>query len=415
MVKHDHFLSFPFLPRSLLLLLGLAGVLAALGCIGGDTSGGLYVFDGQSRSVLVWNDLDKLYQAAQAGQPAPDPDRVLRSGQLRGLDLAWGGMALDHNRHRLYLVSQKSGRVYVLNHVNTQKDEWKQKTDIWSFDLGGDSSDRFGSDSVFGQAALDPVADILYVQETTRDGKRSRVWHVGNVSRVRGGAKVGADAATEVDDDGRGAGLAAGPAHKVFALFGEGRDVETLGGDTHQGPRLRQGEPRGRNLLFGDPHLATDRNLLAGAATGLKKPMRYGSLAYDQQHHELYVFAQPPEGDELAQILVFGGGQFFGEVNQAPRRTLKDVPRNLRIICHPFRADWLLGAGFKPGQETGKESDGTGRGQDLLYLWKSPSGGGEPRTLKGLQVKDAKGKDGKDKARDKQRAVEVRGLAWGGG
>ncbi len=239
--------------HSLLLLLGLAGILGAPGCVGDDTSGGLYVFDGQSRSVLVWNDLDKLYQAAQAGKPAPDPDRALRSGQWRALDLAWGDMALDHNRHRLYLVSRKSGRVYVLNHVNTQKDEWKQKTDLWSFDLGGDSSDGFGSDSVFGQAALDPVGDILNVQETTRDGKRSRVWHVGNASRVRGGAKVGAAASTEVDDDGRGAGIAAGPAHKVFALFGKGRDVETLGGTPTRVRACARGSPGATTCCSGIP------------------------------------------------------------------------------------------------------------------------------------------------------------------
>ena len=87
--------------RILPLLLALLG---AWGCVDRPDDGGLYVFDNSSRSILVWKDLDKVHEAAQARKPVPAADRTLTSQALEGITLAWGGMALDSFHKSLYLV-----------------------------------------------------------------------------------------------------------------------------------------------------------------------------------------------------------------------------------------------------------------------------------------------------------------------
>ena len=102
-----------------LLLASLASLLGALGCTDDHPGEGLYAFDNQSRTVLVWRDADTVYQAAKDGHDAPRPDRTLKGSMLRDISLGWGGLAMDDNRNKLYLVSE-NGKVSVIHSPSTR-------------------------------------------------------------------------------------------------------------------------------------------------------------------------------------------------------------------------------------------------------------------------------------------------------
>ena len=372
--------SFPgLLPR----LLSLGILLAALGCTDQEPGAGLYVFNGASHSVLVWENLDKIYDAARGGRELPKPVRTLKSGKFNSLTLAWGGMAMDKTRNKLYLVSEE-GKVFVIARPGNQNGDLSKSTDITSFNLGNASSDRLPSGSVFGQASVDTVHDVLFVQENAKDANSARVWHVQGASRIRDGAAVGKDHNTsEVNGDKWGAGVAAGQGHAFYALFGGGDSIGDFTGTGLAGPRLRQGEPRTGGSWFPTHILGHGVNLLVGDKTRLPEAARYGALAYDHQHHELYVLTEPAAGTDPGRILVFGAGQFRGTINQAPRRTLERVPRKVRLIVHPGQSNWLVGLGSDQG--------GGGRGQASLYIWKEPSGEGRmmetPALAQGAEIR----------------------------
>jgi len=70
--------------------------MACVDKIGGDTGvAPLYVYDGASNSVLVWDDINDLYDDATAGKTIPGPNRTITlSTAAPSLQLAWGGMAV---------------------------------------------------------------------------------------------------------------------------------------------------------------------------------------------------------------------------------------------------------------------------------------------------------------------------------
>ena len=387
-------------PRPALRTLGLAALLAlcgALGCVDDDASGGgIYVYDGPSRSVLVWKDAEKLLEAAKDRKEPPKADRTFRIN-FRDGNLAWGGMALDDSHNRLYLVSDK-GTVHVVNNPRTQTGSISGTSNITSFTLGSPGSDRYSGGSVFGQASVDQARNILYVVENAKDGDGARIWAVGNASQVPNGRTLAKDEHTfGADGDKWGAGVAAGQARMVYGLFGDGKDFEiNLNNDAIGGPRLREGTDA---RFPSNPVHLRPINTLVGANTQLPEPLGYGSLAYDGQHNALYLFAHPSrEGDPAkASLMVFGAGQFHGSHDQAPQRTLAGVPRDLRIIAHPRQADWLLGAGFTAAATGSEHGLGEGKGRATLYLWKAPSEGGAPATIQKLPG-----------------TSEIRGLAMGG-
>ena len=357
-------------------ILALAG---ALGCVdhnpGGTT---LFVFDGSSSSVKVWDDVNKVHDAFSKATAAPDPDRTIQfTSVVSPLTLGWGGLAVDNSRNRLYLVSQ-GGTVYAIAKADTQNGNLSSTNDITSFSLAS-ASDHYGS-GAFGQAAVDVANNTLYVQETSLDGQQARVWYVANVSNWPN--QVPTPVATlAVASDQWGAGLAA-QSGKVYALFGSGSSIYDSFGNPISGPRLRMGQ----NNAF-----AAGSNVLIGSATGIPGPVNYGSLGFDNQHSLLFVWAQ---NSSPAAVLMFNQSQFsLNGLNQAPFKTLGDAAgtlANLRIISHPANSDWLLGADMATPALTGA---GTG----TLHIWKSPSGGGVAAVSGPLAA-----------------APEIRGLAVGG-
>jgi len=350
-------------------------LLGALGCKDDEGGpGGLYVYDNRSSSVLVWADLEKLHDAARDGRELPEADRTIRSRMLDGITLAWGGMALDPRHHRLYLVSD-SGRVHAVSDPGRRNGSLSGKAEITSFSLGGDS-DRFSAGSVFGPAAVDPAHDTLYVMENARDGSAARVWRVAKASGIANGQTLARAGRTfHAEGDRWGAGLAANPEHKVYALFGRGEAFDRPGGgDLITGPRLREAA----NGAFPvDPVQSRPRSTLIGERT-LLSPLRHGSLAYGRRNRELFVLVPPAAGDPAkASILVFGAGQFHGDHDQPPSRILPGLPGDLRIIVHAPDSDWMAGAASEPAE------DGLGRGRKTLHLWPS-SGSGKPVAAENL-------------------------------
>jgi hypothetical protein len=382
-------------PGHWLCIFALSLILGLLGC-GGGKSESLYVFDGKSNTVRVWEDLDKLFEAAKEGAKIPEASRRFESELLESITLAWGGLVVDDHNSRLYLVSTQ-GTVFVITQPKARNGKLMH-SDILSFKLGS-KADRFEKGSVFGQASLDSAHDTLYVMEKAEDGSSARVWHVGKVSRTPNQARLEVSKHTfRAKGDKEGIGLAANPSGKVYALFGDGKAFDGPE-DAVKGPRLRQGESRGTNGAFpANPGHNQPIQLLTGEKTLLTGPLHYGALAHDADHHELYVLAKGSTGGQTS-ILVFGEGQFGGSPDQAPNRTLEGAP-SLRILAHASHSDWLAGAHFTPApagsDPAPKAHRGQGKGQGRLTLWKSPSEGNPPVEIKSLPKAD-----------------EIRGLAIG--
>jgi len=361
----------------------LAGMLAMPGCKGKDGAP-LYVYDGGTNSVLAWDDVDTIHADQIAGTTVPDADRIITSTLLTSLTppLAWGGLAVDSNTNMLYLVTQ-DGVVTRISSANTRSGALTETSEIVQFYLGSASTDRFSSGSVFGQASVDPTNNVLYVMETSTDGTGARVWSLPSASEITSGYSFSpATSYTDgVANDTWGSGLTAGTSSRVFALFGGGTSITDPRTDANVGgPRLREGQ-RGTTGLF--PTSSLDLNLginvIFGDSTGLTGTTDYGSLAFDGANNAVYVFAQPASTfattvTATAVIQVFDQGLFGTGGNQAPSRTLTDVPSDLRIIAHPLNSDWLLGATYTPDSTTAPGLLGTGAA--TLLIWKDPSGGG---------------------------------------
>jgi len=249
------------------------------------------------------------------------------------------------------------------------------KSQIASFNLGDSGSDKFTNGSVFGPASMDPSHDILYVMENDKAGEAARIWHIAKASKVPHNATLGFKerGVPQLDSDQLGCGVVAAPDGKFYGLFGGGKGISLFAQDEDaQGPRLRQGKSRGERGEFQTAAHQLSINILIGPKTKLTPPLRYGTLAYDGQHHELYAFTQPQKDPE---ILVFGEGQFHGghTFDQDPARILAGAPQDLRILTLPQNSQWLLGARFSHASGTG--FNGLGEGQGILEIWKNPNEG----------------------------------------
>jgi hypothetical protein len=436
-------LSIPCVALRSLCLAAILGLLGTMACHKRDGGKTLYLFDGDSKSVLVWNSVGEVYDAAKESKDLPKSNRQIKSDELTGMTIAWGGLALDPTTDTLYLVSTR-GKVCVIPRASTQKGTLKQPDITW-FRLGRDGDDSSGWE--FGQASVDQASNVLYVMATRKDGAH-RVWQVSSPNRIPNGTDRPTQATNfNAPNDRRGCGLTVGTGGRFYALFGGGEAISELGGEARSGSRLRQGIRQGATGRFQTTAANAPSNLLIGADTQLPGRSRYGSLAYDDARHELYVLTGT-DAQTSPKILVFGEGQFHGTFNQRPNRTLDGVPSQLRILAHPRNSDWLVGASFTqaggrprradeanaaneddeaedrdPGQEQDRPGDqdpapepdpgprnrrrggnhaihdGQGRasGGGRLTIWKSPNDGGTPVTtpnLPGLQ--------------------EIRGVAVGG-
>ncbi len=372
----------PFFPMATLRSLCLPALLTLLGALGcvKDTSGGtnLYVFDGGTRSVLVWNDVNDVYNAQQKTGTIPAANRTITSSLLSGITLAWGGLTMDNNSNRLYLVTE-AGVVWVITQASTQSGSISNTSDITNFNLGAPGTDPFSGGSVFEQACVDGTSNTLFVTETASDGAATRIWKITSASTVAqtyGAGYTFTPAASYTIGTGTdtfGCGVAAVPGGNAYGLMGNGavlyNGLQTL---SYTGARVRATQGGVFNAI---PYI-TNGGVLIGPDTELGSPLQYGGLGYDSQNSVLYVFAPDASSTTDASILVFNKTLFTSGLNQPPTRTLGDVAGalgNLRTIAHPANSDWLLGANFTL---TTGSAIGEGSGGANLLIWKSPSGGG---------------------------------------
>ena len=357
-----------FLPA----LLALSG---ALGCVDHNPTGTtLFVFDGASQSVQIWADVNTVFTATSGIAAAPD--RTITSSLLTGVKLGWGGLAVDANSQRIYLVSE-TGTIYVINKANTQNGAISLNTDIYTLSLGVNNSDRFAN-GAFGQAALDQSQNTLYVMETSLDGSNTRVWTIPNVSSLPNQYQVPVSQTFTVSGDTWGSGLAVVQGGGgVIGLFGAGNQIYDPSGNAYTGARMWLGSGTG----FPTPVSGYVQNgviIGKGSISGFSStaPLTYGSLAFDSQRNTLYAF-----GQGSPQVVVFNKSQFTiggNNFNQTPVRTLADTSlTSLRVLSHPANGDWLLGANYT----TAPSATATGTGGPNLLIWKEPSGGGSATSV----------------------------------
>lgn len=365
------------LPR-LTLCAAAAALLGALGCVDHNPPGtALYVWDDTTRKVLVWSDVNAIYDGVTtAGSGVPDPDRSITSAAVPSSSpLAWGGLTLDTTTNRLYLAFE-NGTVAVITNASTRNGSLSQNADTYAFTLGAGGTGRI-TNGVFGQASVDFTSDTLFVQEGTLDGSSTQVWRVPGASATIQGSNIANTVFPPigVTSDTFGAGLASVPGGNAIALYGGGLSVSDLL-FTYTGARLRQSS--GGAFANPIPGLSPVGNVIIGRsdtnATGLSSSLQYGGLGFDSATNLLFVASQ----GGAKPVLVFTKGQFTtNPYNQAPPtgQELGDAAGslpNLRTLAHGINADWLLGANLAAAPTT----TSTGTGTSVLVLWKGPSSGG---------------------------------------
>jgi hypothetical protein len=308
--------------------LAFAAVLGLLGCVdpeegsGGATSGtALYAFDtadAATTRLLIWDNLTALHEA----DTPPATTRTLTSDQFAKVkNLAWGGLVLDPNGNRLWLVGE-AGEVVRVERIRQQSGAIPT-TEAVQFNLGN-SSDRLNGGK-FQQAALDPSTGVLYVMES--NDSEARVWILANPLAQAEGTTVTPPQTISVSGDKAGTGLAAGGG-ALYAFFANGSTVQD-GTETRNGARLRKGSAN------------AFQSLLVGPATGLAI---HGSLALDTSNNRIYVARHNQASSASGPpISVFTPSQFGLTVNQAPDKgTLGSASLNeIRVLAHPGSKDWL--------------------------------------------------------------------------
>lgn len=333
-------------------LFGLVALcfLFALGCkdvpgSGGTTGVALYAFDSTSSSVMVWNDINVLYDSTTT----PAPDFTFNPTALSKVtNLAWGGMCLDAQRGILYLVSD-TGDIIRWSNIHAQTNS-VPVGELVSFSLN--SADRY-SPGTFGQASIDSQTDTLLITESGDSG--TRVWVVANASQKNQNDSIPLGTPLQITGDKGGTGVAAAGG-VVYAYMDNGNDVLGPLGDSFTGPRIRKGSTSAFS--------ATD--VILGSQTGLHK---YGSLALDTASGYLFVGVHDTDNSlTTAPILVFQTGQFgTGGYNQAPSQASIGSPTDqatLRVLSHAGTKDWLVGL---RGQGS--------VGYPVAMVWKSPMSG----------------------------------------
>jgi hypothetical protein len=346
------------LPQSIFRSLACAGLLLfQAGCVDrpeADTGKAiLYVYDGTSQNVLSWENVSDLFDAGSAGAAT----RTLTSNKMTGLSLGWAGMALDSFNQYLYLVSS-SGTVVRISRIGNQ-DGAVPSADVISFTLDDTGTDAV-SGGVFGQVAVNPVGNLLYITENNPGSGKSQLWVIPS--------GLMADGVTLTKDSGGGlifgnTGIAGGTSDKnctgvaasssaVFGYFDTGGAINPSGTD-YAGARLRKGTTRGVFPAYSSVIVGQNGNTV----TLLGK---YGCLAYDTGNDLLYVARHSNDsGLSGNPLLVFTQGKFSPGLEAGPESLLG--PADLRVIAHAGRRDWLVGA------RSGASNS--------LWIWKGPSSG----------------------------------------
>ncbi|WP_306591693.1 hypothetical protein [Geothrix sp. 21YS21S-4] len=336
-------------------LLGFVAAITLLfsGCKDAETTGGtagaaLYAYDGTTASVFVWTDLSTIYDGAPS-TTAPTKQITSSVFSSKITSLAWGGLCFDSLNGYLYLISD-TGNIVRVSNIRSQSGA-VSSTDVVSFSLS--NTGRLSS-STFGQAALDPQNNRLYITENSSSS--TQIWVVDNASGQAQSATIALQALAVSGDTG-GTGVAAG-AGSVYGFMLDGDTVGTV--VTYSGPRLRKGTSAG----------FSDATTLIGNSTLIGK---YGSLALDTGNGYLFVARHNTDaGASTAPIQVFATGLFGQAYDQAPTTTLGSVTdqADLRVIAHAGTKDWLVGL---------RGNDTTSYG--TIFIWKSPVGGTAAKVL----------------------------------
>jgi hypothetical protein len=272
-------------------------------------------------------------------------------------------MTMNPTNNCLFLVS-KGGKVVRIDRVRAQSGWLSSTSDIALFTL--DTSNRLGSDSVFGQAAVDATSGTLYVTETT--ALVARIWSITSPGSLYDGDTVSlAEIALSSGADSNGTGVAAAQG-SVYAYFGDGDNLSSSSGTGYSGSRIRKSLsgtfPKSSLVL-----VYADDTLGATGSLGLD---RSNSLLYVLRRTTSDIAGDPP-------ILVYTLGSFTSGFNTSYQTTLGTAAAtpNLRFISHAGNKNWLAGAN--------SISDA---GSSTIWLWQNPDLGGNPHSyeLTGAQI-----------------------------
>jgi len=337
--------TFMALAGTCLLLLGVACVDLPESATGEAV---LYVYDGNSHAVLAWDDLPALYDAGSAGTAS----RTITSGKLTSLSLGGAGMALDRANSQLYLVST-AGTVVRISRIGSQSGA-VSSGDAISFSLDDAGTDAEGG--VFGQAAVNPVGNTLYVTESHATSGKSQIWAIPVGVMSDGATLTSASAtilgSTTLTGDKNGTGVAASST-ALYGYFDTGGTISP-GGTDYTASRLRKG-------TSGGAFPVTSSVIIGQSGNSVTFLGRYGCLAYDTGNDYLYLARHVTDsGISGNPLLVYTPGSFTPGLETGPDRSLAG-PSDLRIIAHAGDSDWLAGA-RSPAAQT-------------LWIWKNPAAG----------------------------------------
>lgn len=348
----------------------LASLSLHMACVdkkSGDTgSAPLYVFDGNTNSVKVWDDVSVLYDLG-SGATAAAADRTITLSSLlgSGIQIGWGGMALDSTNQRLYLVSSDGSKVIRINSVGTQgsasgstpSHDSQSGYILFSLDNKGPGNLSTGT---FGQVAVDSSGN-LYVTESDSTGL-SQIWLVPYASQVHG-TTISTGVVTGVTGDTGCTGVAVNGSQAVYAYYDNGSDITLTDNTIYAGQRLRSGTPS--SGFSSASNVILDLNTDTTSVTELYK---YGCLAFDTSSSGLLYVARQAASDP---VLVFNPGDFGTSPQDIAPDTTLTGPTNshLRIIAHAGQKDWMVGA------ESTDTSNTIGAGTSTLWIWKAPSAG----------------------------------------
>ena len=228
---------FKALTGACLLLLTLTGCVELPSTTTGEAV--LYVYDGTSHAVLSWDDLPAIYDGGSAGTAS----RTITSGKLTGLSLGWGGMALDRSNGYLYLVSS-AGTVVRISRIGSQSGA-VSSGDVISFSLDDAGTDAEAG-GVFGQAAVNPVGNTLYVTESDPGSGKSQIWAIAS-SLMFDGATLTKDTATLLGNTSLAGGTSdknctgvAASSTALYGYFDTGGTINPSGTD-HTGEPAAEG------------------------------------------------------------------------------------------------------------------------------------------------------------------------------
>jgi len=336
--------------------------MACVDKVGGDTGvAPLYVYDGTTNSVLVWNDINDLYKAGHDGTTVPGPNRTIDLNTAApSLALAWGGMAMDDSTQRLYLASADGSKILRILHAGTKSGDLTTSPGEDRISFSVDMAAGSFSGGALGQVAVNSSGDLLITQWSST---QSQIWKISDQAQTANpnGKFTGASYLVNnaASGDSNCTGVAVVGTQSIYAFFGNGNNI-TVGNDDFTGPRLRYG-------TFSGGFLA-NTNVIINKSTDTSKATKllaYGCLAYDTSNSRLYTATSATD----FPILVHTSGKFSSQspVDVVPSNQLAG-PTNgaLRIIAHAGQKDWMVGA-----ESTDGATQGTGTNK--LWIWRAPS------------------------------------------